>query len=147
MATTEQIFSNFNDAILHDILSNYVKTGAKATGKTGETLRAEATANRNTIFGGGAFIDDRLEKGSKKGTVVPLRDLVEWCKAKGVPIGMAGRIQRNIFKYGTVTVNEQHPREIYSNVVTPERIKELISQLSDVQLKEVVSDIMKQFKQ
>lgn len=143
----EKILDQFSDSIIKDIEARFETTGASATKKTIRSLRKESTDESTKISGGGGFLESRVETGSPAGTLVPLGDLVEWCIARNIPIRKAGRIQRNIFKYGTRTVSKEHPRELFTEIINDKaRRDKLYQDLQSPLIKSSSSEIVKMFK-
>ena len=144
---TKEILQEFSDAIIRDIEARSEATGANATKKTIRSLRKEITDESTKISGGGGFLESRVETGSPAGTLVPLGELIEWCIARNIPIRKAGRIQRNIFKYGTRTVNKENPRELFTEIINDKaRREKLYRDLQSPLIKTASSEIVEMFK-
>jgi hypothetical protein len=46
-----------------------------------------------------------VDEGRKRGSYPPIRPLIEWTRIKGLPVGAAYGIQKNIFKFGIKPTN------------------------------------------
>lgn len=139
--TTKEILAKFNSDAINQIRANMISTGANATGKTSRSLHSMETDNSSVIFGNEGFINDAVQVGSPPGTLVKLSDIEEWCVARGISVGRAKRIVKNIYKRGTVSVSPDSPRDIYTSVITDNAVAKLYDSISDVLLNTTASDI------
>lgn len=156
MGLIQDILSKYNQRWIAQIQVNLERTGANATGKTAASLRGIASDSRMQLFGARAFNPPviptasgraSIEVGSPKGTFVATSDLIEWARAKGIPLYLIPGIQRSIAARGTKTVNEDKPRNIYSNVINADSLAPMYRELAGVFVKEVRSDLVQSFKQ
>lgn len=144
--------------IVIDIKQRMEATGAIATGDTVNSLHYEATATGFVIYGGKAF--EWIERG--RGPTKPgsgqtgeesMREKLErWIKAKGIETDdkgakrMSYALARKIHEEGTQLHKKGVRREIYTAVITRDRLEDLKKQLGGFVLKEVKSEFIQAFK-
>jgi len=146
------------EAIVADIRSNLVASGANATGKTSASLEQITTDTRLIILGGKAFGLNRrsrgfVEGGRAAGGLPPFTAIQEWAQARGIITGsgkdatkIVNGIRWGIARKGTVLFQGDQTREIYTEVITENRTQEIIAQLRDVYIQDVASEIVLAFK-
>lgn len=142
-----------------NILSHYLSSGQKASGRTGESLRVEVSEDEGTLFGRKAF--GILETGRKAGKVpTGFQSIIrQWMADKGLkadPIpyktnrqhkyteqergdrSLAFLIARKIRREGTRLFREGGRNDIYSNEI-PKTKENIMRRLISIMKVEIAS--------
>jgi len=117
------------DLILKDIITLYNASGKRTSGEFEKGLEAIYSPNRAIIMG------HYYLAGRTAGKQPPVANILQWIKTKGIqPIsdkmtitGLAWAIAKKIAKSGT---NKENHLKIYEQVITPERIDEVINKVT-----------------
>lgn len=158
MALLATAFKNFGDRSIGRVLSLYRSSGAKASGKTGESLRHTETEEEFNLYGSGVL--KVIERGRKQGKVPKdfVKIILEWMRIRGiVPSGnttgktisketLAFLIARKIRQEGTLLYRKKDFRDVYSSVINPDSIQDLFQTIGEQKLIDISSDIVKAFK-
>lgn len=127
-----------------DLKVAYELSGKKVTGNWEKGLET-ITEGSKTILKGYTYLE-----GSPSGTRVDIQDLKEWVRLKGIfrieneatVSSIAHNIQRNIMESGTDPLYEI---DIYSIVITPQRMQEIIDRVAQVEKRIYVKEITIEF--
>lgn len=116
---------NFGESIKKDVIDNHLKAGQRATGKSILAFEVEAS-DKGMIIYGPSYLED-LEKGVRPGTRPKVSDLEKWIVAKfNQPKfdvrNYATYLSQKIYKQGSLLYRQGGRKDIYSNVITDERI-------------------------
>ena len=141
MGTNQDIFKAFNDDLIKDIRARLTLTGANATGKTQKSLESTQSNNDSKLFGDKSFLF--VETGRGKGKMPPKEPIELWMIARGMPLKKSFGIRLGIALHGTTTVSQSNPRDIYSSVVTSDKVDNLIKQFEVANNQEVLREILK----
>jgi hypothetical protein len=153
-----RILDQFGESLVGEIIQNMEATGAIATGATSNSLRWTANGTTLEIYGGKAFIWMETGRGPTKpgassgeGDETLREKLEKWIKARGIETeekkikSMSYALSKKIHEEGTALYRSGGVRLIYSNVITPRRMKALGSLLSGAVSLHVKSELLKSF--
>jgi hypothetical protein len=159
MAISGDIFQREASQIISEIKARLLSTGANATGKTAASLSESTSDERLIIYGGKSFGTNERDKrgyveaGRGPGKLPPFKDIQEWAIARGIVKGSDERAKRiidgirwKIKNDGTNIFIRKNPRDIYFDVITPDRTNDIIDQVQGVFAQKVLSEIVQQFK-
>ena len=143
--TTNDILKREIDLLLSDILEAYERSGKKVSGQFAEGLGATYKDNEATIHGY-LYMAGRGPTKSRQKSSPTLRERIEeWIKQRGiVPYGnisvssLAYIIARQIHKEGT---NKEGWYRIYQEVITPERVDQIINSVAQFNLNKLLSQV------
>ena len=141
MGTNQDIFKAFNDSRIGEIKAALVLTGANATGKTSASLESRESNTKGEILGDKSFLF--VETGRGKGKMPPKEPWELWMVARGIPLKKSYGMRLSVALHGTTTVSRSNPRDIYSSVVTSDKVDKLIKQFEVANNQEVVKEILK----
>lgn len=128
------------EAIISDIVALYEKSGKKVSGNFQTALEAKYGDNRAELFGVGYLA------GRKSGKQPPVQTIEKWIIKRGIkPLeqnikisSLAWAIAKSIAKKGT---DEARHLKIYEQVITPERINQVINKVSEFNVNYFISEI------
>ena len=156
----EDILKKEGDAIIRDLQSAMVSTGANASGRTSASLLNEVSASgisraTMTISGGEGWKFVEQGRGATKknqnGVLLPI--IKQWIKDKGIatPEGFtedsfAYVVTRKIHQQGTNLWIKQTRRDIYTSVINEERINSITSQITKTFIVNATSDVVEALK-
>lgn len=159
LAKIEAVVTKELQDIVLDLQANMVSTGANASGRTSQSLKVESnlTATRvvSQITGGTgwAFVEQGRGRTQRTGNGQLKGIIRQWIIDKGITPeqgmtidSLAFVITRAIHRRGTLLHLLGERREIYSNVVTTERIDRITERIGDEIALQVSSDIINMFK-
>jgi len=149
--TNDEIIKQEIDAILRDIIAAYEASGRKVSGQFEEGLEAVYKPNEATIKGY-IYLAGRgkTRNGHKDSEPYLVERILEWIKAKGIQgrNKETGRfITRKAFAWAIATkIHKKGTKrsewwKIYEQVITPERIEEIITRLSEINVNRLVTKI------
>ena len=147
MANLDQndIIKDEIELILKDVKQLYNASGKRTSGRFEELLEAEYSPNKAVIKGATYLA------GRSAGKMPPVDEIKQWIIKKGIqPIeeemkitSLAWAIAKTIAKKGT---NEKYHLKIYEQVITPERINEIIKKVSEFNVNLFVNEITTSFE-
>jgi len=152
MTTTELLAIEF-EALKNELIAKYREKGMKASGDWEDSLEVVVTENKAQIIG-----DDysqQLEAGRGSGKQPPTAVIEQWIKDKGIASRIEGKISisslafliaRKIGREGW-NRSQYGGVELINEVITPERIQQIIEKLSDVYVIDFTNDIINYLKQ
>ncbi len=119
------------EAIKADILTVYNSSGKRTSGEFDDGLELKYEPNKATLFG------YEYLAGRRAGKMPPIEAIEKWLQAKGIkPIEenmttstLAFLIARKIAREGT---RKESQLMIYKQVITPQRIDEIISKITQI---------------
>ncbi|MBP0904841.1 hypothetical protein ACFSKN_04760 [Mariniflexile gromovii] len=128
------------EAIISDIIKVYNDSGKRTLGEFENGLEAVYGDNKATLLGY-VYLDGR-----QAGKQPPVEAIKKWIEQKGIkPLsdkmsvsGLAWAIAKKIAKSGT---NKENHLKIYEEVITPERINEIINKVSVFNANQFVNEI------
>lgn len=145
--TNDKIIKEEIDSILEDIIALYYSSGRKASGQFEKGLEAVYEHNKGTIKGF-VYLAGRgpTKNKGKSGDPTVLEQIKKWIKVKGIrPIkndislnSLAYLITRKIHEEGT---KRSEWLKIYEQVITPERINQIIDRISELNVNMIVTQI------
>lgn len=145
--TDSEILKNFFDNLKEEIISNHIRAGQKATGKTIQSFQIEIEEASARLTARGDI--GSLEKGTAKGTKVGLGALVEWIEAKGIQTknvnSLAFLIQRKIMREGSRLFRDGGRKDIITSAITDEKVGVIEKQFADKYLNLVKTEIKQAF--
>ena len=128
------------EALRADILAVYEASGKRTTGEFEQGLETLFQVNSAVLFG------YEYLGGRRAGKQPPIQEIEKWLIAKGIqPIeknlsisSLAFLIARKIGREGT---KKENNLPIYSQVVTPERIDEILNKINSLNVSQFIADI------
>lgn len=156
----QELLQREGDAIIRDLQSAMVSAGANASGKSSASLMNEVKGSgisRATMTITGSESWNWMEQGrgvTKKNQNGVLKPIIEqWIKDKGIQIpsgftleSFAFVITRSIHKRGTKLFYTQTRRDIYTSVITEERINSITSQITKTFIANATSNVVEALK-
>lgn len=146
--SVKDIFDKAALELIAEIRQRMVQEGVNATGKTSASLEHTATDSQMTILGSKAFI--WVEKGRRAGRNPPFSPILEWVEAKGIgginPVGVAWAVVKSIGARGSVTFRGGDFRDIYTSVVTEQRLEKIFKDIADAKVINARSEIVERFR-
>ncbi|WP_418513719.1 hypothetical protein [Corallibacter sp.] len=133
------------EAILADIEILYSKSGKRVSGNFETQLQANYLDNK-AIIEGVTYL-----AGRKAGKMPPVQSILEWVKKRGIQsieakmttTSLAWAIAKKIAKKGT---NKENHLKVYEQVITPERIQEIIDKVSQFNVNLFVEELETQLE-
>lgn len=132
------------ESVLADIRKLYESSGKKVTGRFGKELTAVYEPNSATIMG------HVYLSGRQAGKRPPIADIEEWVVNRGIASantkaarGIAYAIAKKIGEDGT---NPSRHRNLYLEVLTPQRIDSIIDKVSQFNVTSFISELQTELK-
>lgn len=143
------ILKEWLEQLRQDLIKEYDKLGLRASGNYEQSLTAFNTDKRAIIYG--ARYSYQMQNGRLAGTYPPRKAIEDWIDAKNLKYdipksSLAFLIQRKIYREGIKVPNKYNKGGVISNVITEERINQLIDKLKFVNLEQVSSQIIEILK-
>lgn len=140
----EQILNSEGSQIVSQIQSNIQAGDKNASGSTSRSLKSEVTkkGNNTTLLIDAVRHFTVLEKGRKPGKMPRIGKIEQWIKDRGLPYSAWG-VAKNIAKKGTKLFQEGGRKDIYSNVITDERIVSIIDLIADESVLDAANTLVK----
>ena len=145
---TEVLQSEF-EALKNELIAKYDELGMRASGNFAESLEVQVNDTKAVLLG--ANYAEQLEYGRKAGKFPPIAQIEQWINYKGIMSNIQGKISvsslafliaRKIARVGWKR-EEFGGVELITQVVTPERIQQILDKVSDIYLGTLTSDIQK----
>lgn len=143
-----EVINDWVNGVKSDILANYDSMGFRASGQFEEDLSSEINEGEGkvNIKIKGSYYTYWLENGRKPGKLPPIDAIEQWIEDKGIQSELskdrlAWAIAKSMQKKGTI----KRPG-LVSNVITKERIDELIKSVGFAFLNDVKSDVLLSIK-
>ena len=145
---TEVLQSEF-EALKNELIAKYDELGMRASGNFAESLEVQVNDTKAVLLG--ANYAEQLEYGRKSGKFPPIAQIEQWINDKGIISKIQGKISvsslafliaRKIARVGWKR-EEFGGVELITQVVTPERIQQILDKVSDIYLGTLTSDIQK----
>jgi len=152
---TSQIFNREADQLIADLIAEYDKLGLRASGNFAKSLRKEVTNTRMTIYG--PPYADQMQNGRRptmnEGDGSVRERILEWIRIKPITPSdpkttveqLAFLIARKIHRDGITVPNQYNPGGVISNVITEDRINEIIKKVRFAEVEEIKSEIFSLF--
>jgi len=146
-STTDILTAEF-EALKTDLIKKYDELGMRASGAWPDSLEVVVTENKAVLMG--AEYSQQLESGRAPGKQPPSEAIIQWIKDKGIANRIEGKISisslafliaRKIAKEGWKR-QEHGGVDLISQVVTPERIQQIIDKLSDIYVSNFTNDLI-----
>lgn len=150
MASNKDILLQFGLEIQREIVQHHIAAGQRATGDTMNALEVEASEDR-LIISGPAHLQV-LEDGRRSGKRPPVSVIERWILAKGIKPtkgtvnSLAWAITKKIGLLGTALHRKGGRRDIFSNVITGERVGRLSSLLEGRFANLIKEEVLVQFE-
>ena len=135
------------------LIENYNRLGLRSSGEWEQSLKGtqEETETGIKVIILGAKYTEQLSIGRRQGKMPPRQVILNWIREKNIqselqPQTLAYLIQRKIGRDGIKVPNKYNAGGLVSDVLTNERINELIKNVGNVVLKEQRSDILTSLK-
>ena len=125
------VINEEGDRLLLDVLQSQRDKDLVASGRTGRSLRKEATFRRHgaslRLIGSKVFRylqDGRGPNKSRRPGRKMITDLTEWVKLKGIPVKAVWPIAINIAKNGTQVPNPNNPGGVLSDPLSRSNLQQ-----------------------
>lgn len=135
------------------LIENYNKLGLRASGEWEQSLKGthEETDTGIKVIISGAKYTEQLSIGRKPGKMPPRQVILNWIREKKIqselkPQTLAYLIQRKIGTEGITVPNKYNRGGLITDVLTNERINDLIKNVGNVILAKQKSDILTSLK-
>ena len=143
--TQTDIIKKWTEQVKEDLIKEYDRLGLRASGNFEKSLVTFNTDKRAIIYG--AKYAYQMQNGRSAGTYPPRKAIEDWIDAKGLKYdipksSLAFLIARKIFREGIKVPNKYNAGGVISNVITEQRVQELIDQLRMVNVLQVSSEII-----
>ncbi len=134
------------EALRDDLISVYDRKGMRSSGNFEEQLEVRVMPNLGILLG--PEYAQQLETGRKPGKFPPIASIEQWIYDKGIDARIEGEITvkslafiiaRKISKKGW---NRGGDVELISEVVTPQRISQMIDKIGEYAVLEMTTDII-----
>lgn len=104
MKELNDIYKKYGNDILNDLIKLLIQNKKKSTGNLIKSLKVDLKNVSELIISGEDYFEF-VDKGRKKGSYVPIKELESWTKLKGIPSSAAYAINNKIFKFGIKPTN------------------------------------------
>lgn len=146
----EDIFKKFGNEVIKDMAAAI----PKATGKTAASLELKVSATGFEIVGDaqiGALVDGRkpTSSGAAEGDPNLKESILVWLKAKSITPRQASMSQESLAFLIARSIHQNGYKgnsDLFKNVLTDSRIKDIENSLLISKSVEITSDILKEFK-
>ena len=135
------------DSLKVDLIAKHKELGMKASGNWIDSLDVEVKGLTATIYG--EHYTEQLVEGRASGKFPPIAAITQWIEDKGITpfenisiSSLAFLIARKIAKSGTKYYQEGGT-ELVSAVITPQRIQQIIDNVSEFSINNFYSQITK----
>ena len=135
------------DSLKVDLIEKYNELGMKASGNWAQSLNVEVRGLTATIYG--ENYTEQLVEGRAKGKFPPIAAIRQWIEDKGIiPFddisisSLAFLIARKIAREGT-NYYQDGGTDLVSSVITPQRIQQIIDNVSEFSINNFYSQITK----
>jgi hypothetical protein len=135
------------------LIENYNKLGLRASGEWEKSLKGtqEETDTGIKVIISGAKYTEQLSIGRRPGKMPPRQVILDWIREKNIqselkPQTLAYLIQRKIGTEGIIVPNKYNRGGLITDVLTNERINDLIKNVGNVILAKQKSDILTSLK-
>lgn len=161
MATITEIVTKWIEDKKEEVRQSYDAKGLKASGRFGQSLQTDVKQDATQLKAvlTGANYGYFMQHGRGKtlaggGGALPLRVLIrQWIDDKGIvphdnipKDSLAFLIARKIHEQGIKVPNAHNPGGVFSDVFTPQSLKDLAAAVGDSFLKSATSEILGKFK-
>lgn len=145
MFNNDEILKREFDSILQDVIAAYQQSGKAVTGNFADQLQLNPSTNSIELMG-----VEYLE-GRAPGQMPPISEIEEWIERKGIRAveskmsvsSLAFLIARKIAREGT----KDSGIDVYSDVITPERIDSILKKISVFNANEFVDAVTTKLKE
>ena len=135
------------DSLKVDLIEKYNELGMKASGNWGQSLNVEVKGLTAIIYG--EDYTEQLVEGRAPGKFPPIAAIRQWIEDKGIiPFdnisisSLAFLIARKIAREGT-NYFQDGGTDLVSSVITPQRIQQIIDNVSEFSINNFYSEITK----
>ena len=135
------------DSLKVDLIAKHNELGMKASGNWRDSLNVEAKGLTAAIYG--ENYTEQLVEGRAPGKFPPIAAITQWIEDKGITpfdsisiSSLAFLIARKIAKSGT-QYYQDGGTELVSAVITPQRIQQIIDNVSEFSINNFYSQITK----
>lgn len=129
----------FLNNIKEELIAYMDSEDRNATGKSKSSIQVINVTNSSGQLVGAAWIEYTF-KGRPPGKMPPLNKIIDWCNARGLPRGVAWVIAKRISEAGTKLY--QSGRNIFDEIITPEKITAFTENIAKIYVAQINSDIV-----
>lgn len=148
----EGLLNSEGGAIVQAIRNNIQRAGQNASGDTSNSLQIDVKENEEsaslTISGAPWFFT--LETGRKPGKMPPVSKIQRWIDTKPIANatkGLAWAISKNIAKKGTKLFQKGGRKDIFSNVITDAKVRDIESKIADIAANATANSIITTYEE
>ena len=135
------------ELLRQELIAKHDQLGMRATGKWAGSLNVQFTENSAELLQ--ESYGEQLEHGRKPGNQPPSEAIEQWLVAKGIAARLEGDISVSSLAYLIARKigregwdrKERGGTSLISNVVTPERIQQIIDKVGESHLESITSEI------
>lgn len=101
------LYKKYSIDLITILINELRKVKKNSSGKLINSLSSDIKPladDLNVIINGEDYFDN-VDKGRKKGSYVPIKNLERWCTLKNIPKSAAFAISKNIYKFGIKPTN------------------------------------------
>lgn len=150
-AVIKEILDEFGPELIGEIHSAMEVGKINATKQSAESLRYETPDSGFILYGAESF--SFIEQGRGPGGKPPFSHIEEWVVARGIEKedekatrSFVFAIMNKIAQEGTALHVSGERRDVYTSVITSERIESLFSLIASTMTRKVSSDIVNAFR-
>jgi len=150
-AELREILDKFGEEIISEIIAGMEAGKVNATGKSADSLRKESPEDGLIVYGAESFV--WIEQGRGPGKRPPFDAIKEWVEARGLEKetdestkSFVFAIMNKIAQDGTSLHARSERRDVYSSIITEERLDALTTIITDTFTRKITSDIIQAFK-
>lgn len=153
MSTVTEILSAEFEALKSELIAAYDAKGMRSTGAWADNLEVNVTEGKGQIKG--LPYSQQLETGRASGKQPPSEAIEKWIIAKGIAANLEKKISISslAFLIARKIAREGWKRErfggvdLIGEVVTPERIQQIIDKVSDIYIADFSNEIINYLKE
>lgn len=157
MDRMEDILRKELDALKEDLIRRHEELGMKASGAWQQSLQVSANGFAGLLKGAVSGLDYTyyMQNGRKGGKMPPVAAIEQWIKIKGIqPIenrikvsGLAWAIAKRIAREGTMRSRDNGKPSFIDEVITPERVQDIIHKVGYGYISTFVSEVINFLKE
>lgn len=133
------LINEFLENIKEELISYMDSEDRNATGKSKSSIQVINITNSSGQLVGAEWIEYTF-RGRPPGKMPPLNKIIDWCNARGLPRGVAWVVAKRISEAGTKLY--QSGRNIFDEIITPEKISAFTESIAKIYTAQLNSDIV-----
>lgn len=121
MTIEERKIDGFLSSVRTEMFAIMDRRNMNATGRSRAMIEYNVQDNKGILLGPDHI--EFMERGRKPGGFPPLKEIQDWCIARGIPVQAAYPIALTIAKKGTLLHRRGERTGILSSTITPKRLE------------------------